>query len=216
MSRISRRLSYANVMSTIAVFAALGGGAYAATSSIPGPDGVVHSCYQVRKGALRVVPAGKKCAKGERALAFSQHGARGLAGTPGGAGAAGAKGEPGPQGPGATSFSIALAQGAGSTTLATLSNGLILTGACNPASVEVEVASTAPGKPLELSGTNKFNSKLEAADYEATGGFVTIGEATTDIDVIARSSSASKFAHIDLHGTHGATCTFSGMVIPSS
>ena len=216
MRRTSRQLTYANVMSTIAVFAALGGGAYAAASSIPGADGVIHTCYQVKKGAVRVVPAGKKCAKGERALAFNQLGAQGLAGTPGGAGAAGAKGEPGPQGPGATSLSTTLAQGAGKTTLATLNNGLILTGTCNATSVEVEVASTAPGKPLQLSGTNKFNATLYPADYEGTGGFVSIAEDTTDIDVIARSNSASKFEHIDLHGSHGSPCTFGGMIIPSS
>src|ERR1035437_6655491 len=85
-------LSYANVMSTIAVFVVLGGGAYAAVTTIPGPDGVIHGCYQKAKkptltttsqGLLRVVPTGKKCLKSEVALQWNQKGNPGLNGTNG-------------------------------------------------------------------------------------------------------------------------------------
>jgi hypothetical protein len=43
MRRISSKLTYGNVMSTIAVFVALGGGAYAASRFV-GPTGAVKLC----------------------------------------------------------------------------------------------------------------------------------------------------------------------------
>ena len=99
-------LSYANVTATLALFLALGGGAYAAVSGIPGRDGVIHGCYQKRMGTLRVVPAGRKCKKGsEVALSWNQKGVRGstgpsgLPGAPGGQGATGGQGSTGPAGP---------------------------------------------------------------------------------------------------------------------
>jgi hypothetical protein len=95
MHRFRPRLTYANVMSTIGVFAALGGGAYAAVSSIPGPDGVIHGCYQKTKGNLRLVPAGKRCSKGEKAIVFNQQGPPGTRGTSGTPGTPGTPGAPG-------------------------------------------------------------------------------------------------------------------------
>ena len=95
------RISYANVTSTAALVLALGGGAYAAVSGIPGKDGVIHGCFQKKKGNLRVVRAGKRCAKSEAALSWNQKGIQGIqgvAGTPGAAGAGGAKGDKGDKG----------------------------------------------------------------------------------------------------------------------
>lgn len=58
-------------------------------------NGKVNACYKVKgkaKGAMRVVPANKKCRKGERKLAWS------VAGTPGPSGQDGAKGANGANG----------------------------------------------------------------------------------------------------------------------
>jgi hypothetical protein len=45
MHRFRPRVTYANVMASIAVFVALGGGAYAAVSAaIPGQFHVIHGC----------------------------------------------------------------------------------------------------------------------------------------------------------------------------
>ena len=102
MVRVRERLTYANVVATAALVLAMGGGAYAAISSIPGPDGVIHGCYAKKGGGLRLVGAGAKCAKGERAIAFNQRGPQGTTGTQGLQGvqglqgAAGAQGVPGP------------------------------------------------------------------------------------------------------------------------
>jgi hypothetical protein len=80
LSKGRPRLTYANVASTLALILATGGGAYAAASSIPGPNGVIHGCYRKTGGALRLVAAGARCSKPERAIAFNQRGVPGPAG----------------------------------------------------------------------------------------------------------------------------------------
>ncbi len=87
---------------------ALAGSAVAAPA--PGQDGKVHACYRVKgkaKGAMRVVPANRKCRRGERQLAWDvgstastgaqgTSGAQGSQGSPGAVGTAGANGSAGP------------------------------------------------------------------------------------------------------------------------
>src|SRR2546423_10230685 len=60
---IGDRLSSAHAIAVVALVIALGGGAYAATSGggIPGPGGVINSCYGKTTGQLRVVGANKRC-----------------------------------------------------------------------------------------------------------------------------------------------------------
>src|SRR5215471_14356455 len=75
---IRSRLTYANVTATIALFVALGGGAYAATSLVGG-IGVIHGCV-AGNGSLVLVKAGKRCSKGKAAIAWNQRGVQGPAG----------------------------------------------------------------------------------------------------------------------------------------
>ncbi|HEY1594694.1 MAG TPA: hypothetical protein VGF74_04805 [Thermoleophilaceae bacterium] len=82
MARARAHLTYANVMATIAVFIALGGGAYAASGGFASSTGVVHGCVG-RQGALSVVRAHKRCPKGTKRLTFNQRGQAGANGTPG-------------------------------------------------------------------------------------------------------------------------------------
>jgi hypothetical protein len=99
MRRISRHLSYANVVATLALVFAMGGGAYAALA--PVHDGVIHTCYRSSNGSLRVVRAGARCGRRERALAFNQRGpvgARGSVGPTGATGKTGAAGRTGATG----------------------------------------------------------------------------------------------------------------------
>jgi hypothetical protein len=96
MRLFRRHLSYANVASTLALVFAMGGGAYAALS--PVHDGVIHTCLRKSNGALRVVRAGARCGRRERALAFNQRGPvgpRGATGAPGVTGRTGATGKTG-------------------------------------------------------------------------------------------------------------------------
>lgn len=90
-----RHLSYVNVAATLALVLAMGGGAYAAVSSIPGSDGIIHGCYAKTSGVLRLVGTKKRCSKRETAIAFGQ---RGRDGAPGRTGAVGLPGTPGLQG----------------------------------------------------------------------------------------------------------------------
>ncbi len=92
-----RRLSYANVMATVAVFFALGGGAFAATTGLT-KGGAIHGCVSVRTHVLTVLKPGRRCGRGQVALTFDAKGPRGAAGPAGRAGAAGAPGQKGDTG----------------------------------------------------------------------------------------------------------------------
>jgi hypothetical protein len=73
----------------------------AAAAPAIGKGGQIGACYMVKgkaKGAMRVVPASKKCRRGERKLAWNVAGAPGAAGAPGGAGPQGQAGSPGTPG----------------------------------------------------------------------------------------------------------------------
>ena len=96
MSGIRSRLTYANVLSTLALFIALGGGAYAAAGgSFVGGDGTVRGCV-TSGGTLKVIKQSKHCGRGTTALVLQSSG---RAGAPGAAGLAGAVGPQGPAGP---------------------------------------------------------------------------------------------------------------------
>ena len=107
---IRARLSYANVMSTVAVFLAVGGGAYA-VSGIPDPGGVFHGCVSNKTGVLRVVRSANSCHKatgrgshrnpGEFAVSWNQRGQAGPQGP------TGLQGSQGPSGSNATINGVA-------------------------------------------------------------------------------------------------------------
>jgi hypothetical protein len=96
IAKLRRRLTYGNVMATVAVFIALGG---VAVASIPGPGGVIKACYSKSTGTLRVIDSKKSCSKKrERTLRWNQQGVRGLQGIPGAQGIQGSQGIQGPNG----------------------------------------------------------------------------------------------------------------------
>jgi hypothetical protein len=83
MKRIASKLTYANVLSTIAIFVALGGGAAYGASRFAGPTGVVKLCVG-SGGNVKVLAVSKsKCAKGNSLVAINQRGQTGLQGAPG-------------------------------------------------------------------------------------------------------------------------------------
>ena len=103
------RLSYANVMATVAVFLAAGGGAYGALHS---SGRVFHGCVDQRTGVLRVLSTGQACRRprtinqngrpvqvpGEHAITWNQTGPAGPTGAPGQPGTSGPQGVQGTQG----------------------------------------------------------------------------------------------------------------------
>jgi len=104
LNAVRSRLTYANTMATVAVFLALGGGAYA-LSGIPDGGGVYHGCV-ASSGALRVVSKASSCLKartvnrgsrrvrvpGESAITWNQQGRPGANGVNGWPRAAGPTG----------------------------------------------------------------------------------------------------------------------------
>ena len=83
MRKLGRSLSYANVMATVAVFLALGGGAFAATSALVTKNGTIHACVSKSSHLLTVVKAGQQCDRRHVALTFNAKGVRGARGLSG-------------------------------------------------------------------------------------------------------------------------------------
>ncbi len=79
-ARFRPRLTYANVVASLALFVALGGGAYAA--GLVGKNGKIKSCVAKANGALRVVRPNAACDKSERTLTWNQRGRPGRDATP--------------------------------------------------------------------------------------------------------------------------------------
>jgi hypothetical protein len=209
------------VLATVALFVALGGGAWAASGGLIGAGGVIHACVPNKGGPLSVVPPGEKCGRGQRRISFNQQGPPGQTGPQGPPGQAGrqggqgAKGDQGPAGPGATTFTTTLASGTFAATLETLDNGISITGSCN-ANVEVGVKTTSTTNTLQVSGTASNGSSVFPADNQNLSGIAQGGSVNSDLDVLARDGAVSgKFARIDIHGTQGSPCDIWGMIIPS-
>ena len=101
---MTRRAAVVTTVGCSAVLIAGGSVAWSAVApSIPGPDGVIHSCYDASGdpvGSLRVIdPAtGASCSKNERSLNFNQTGPQGIQGLQGVPGADGADGTDGTDG----------------------------------------------------------------------------------------------------------------------
>ena len=239
LKALGSRLTYANVMATVAVFLALGGGAYA-LSGIPDRSGIFHGCVSNATGLLRVVKSASSCQKpktvrrhgkrvhlrGEFAVSWNQPGPLGRQGAQGNQGSQGAQGDQGTPGPGAATFRATVSAGPGMKTLATLSNGITLMGGCPGTRVFVGVDPTTSGHPTEASGIGYGDEGTPPATYfpvdhtDAFGGDQISNLGETDFDGLARDSASpdNKFARIDLHGSaNGSTgpCTFWGMIIPS-
>ena len=110
-------------MATLALFVALGGGAYAASGGLVSSSGYVQECVRSRGGVPRVVHAHARCSRGTIPLFLATPGAaslrgprgpRGYRGPTGHTGATGAQGPVGPQGPAASgsyAFSLTAASG---------------------------------------------------------------------------------------------------------
>ncbi len=91
--RILSKLTYANVMSTIALFVALGGGAFAASRYV-GRNGVVSLCVSPG-GTVKILAQKKRCTKRTQLISVNARGPSGPRGPAGSQGASGATGAPG-------------------------------------------------------------------------------------------------------------------------
>jgi hypothetical protein len=201
VTKLRGKLTFANVMSLIAVFIAFGGAGYAAIKlpkNSVGPK-------QIRNGAVNEA---KLSASAKAALKGSQ----------GDQGAPGPQGPRGPAGPGATSFTTTLNQGTALASIATASNGLTVRGSCltGPSMVVLRIETTSGGNNIQVSGTENSGLATSAADVDSISGAVQTADAgTADFDVVARDKTVGPFARLDLHAHFGSPCTYWGMITPS-
>lgn len=96
MGRVRRHISYANVAATLALVLAMSGGAVAATGGFSS-GGKLQACVS-EQGAIRLLKAGQRCRKGQKAVSWNQEGPAGPRGPQGAAGPAGATGAAGTPG----------------------------------------------------------------------------------------------------------------------
>src|SRR3954449_7454748 len=73
LKRSRGRISHAKALIACTGAALLAGGALA-VGAIPGSNGTINGCYAEKTGNLRVVSAGTKCKKGEKALRWNEPG----------------------------------------------------------------------------------------------------------------------------------------------
>ena len=93
VSGFSHRLSSAHVIALIALVAAAGGGAYAATGELAASSSVIRACVNKRTGVVRALRGRQRCRRRkERPLAWNQKGVAGTLGRPGTPGTAGTVG----------------------------------------------------------------------------------------------------------------------------
>jgi hypothetical protein len=200
VKKIKGKLTFANVVSCLALFVALGGASYAAFQL---PKNSVGS-KQIKKGA---VTAAKLSAAAKRALR-------------GATGPQGKEGATGPQGPGAISFEAPAPE-----TYADLRtfNGVRVRAYCEPAGgVAIALASSAGGGTLDVTGTaNSYEVGEETFPIDLSGGSSVAvngisGPHQADLDAIARDTAVSAaFGRFDLH-LEAPGCVLRGMYIPSA
>ena len=238
MRGVRPHLTYANVTATLALFVALGGGAWAATSFVGG-NGQIRGCVS-HGGGLTVVKPGGRCGRGKTPITWNQQGtpgapgARGGAGPPGSPGLPGAqgpqgqtgapgqtggqgpRGDTGPQGPGAISINIHVANG----TAGTMGPGvddLVAQYACYGGTEGLAVGLSPLGTPtLFLSGDWADNGNLHSTQYSG-GELVFTATSTINEDVIASSDQA--WSRFDLGGFYGGGsngCNFWGLIVPGA
>jgi hypothetical protein len=173
MQRIRGKLSYSNVVATLALVLAVGGGtAYAASAGGSATPATVRLCAAKKGGDLRLLSGGS-CKPGEQQLTIDS---RGKTGATGPAGPAGAPGAPGPQGErGPVGVPTSVASPDGRFTIAATNAGIVLTGPKGSLSFDGEEllagANLKITTPLNLTVTNGigFEVNTGAATSITTG-----------------------------------------------
>jgi len=199
LARVRPRLTYANVVASLALFVALGGGAYAARRFV-GSDGRIHACVG-KKGHLTLVKPGSKCGKGTSHLAWNKRGPSGR------------------QGPGLKQFEFNSIPTDGKTyPMAPPVAGLQVRARCDASMLYIDL-DTASGQTMHISGIVEHDNDTSAdnpvgtitppAEFGATsyGGFTGIAE----------SSQFSKWTAFSVWGGHYSDhCRFWGTITPPS
>ncbi len=236
------RINYANVMSTVAVFLALGGGAWAASGGFVSSGGEVRGCVPTRGGVLRIVHPQSRCRRGEESLLLAHSpqkgptgvtGSRGTKGTTGSRGVTGATGTVGatgtigPAGP-ANSYSIGLGPFVTGTLESPAFGGNRIRLHCASGECSAQVAAGGTGEVLGVVQNGTSNGPVTATStiHAETPAVVTLGSITLGVgaqaDVRAtvwvRGEAAWEIdVHLaEAHGTGLGGGRLVGTAIPAS
>jgi hypothetical protein len=182
-SRLKPRLTYANVVVTIALILAMTGFAAAA---IPDASGAIHGCYQKRTGILRVIGAGKRCSKDEKPISWNQQGPRGRDGSNGTNGTNGSNGTPGTPGTNGTNGT----NGATNVTVNKASVAVPGTGVSTSAGIACGAGQLATGGGFNSGGTAAV---VTESSPSSDGGVnpSTTGQTPNGWHIIVHSSAAT-------------------------
>lgn len=157
--RLRSRMTYANVMASLAMFFVLGGGAYAATSLPKNSVGTA----ELKPNSITLA---KLSASAKNALKGAR-GPRGLAGVPGAPGAAGAPGAPG-----ATRVTVRSGPFASGRSVASCLAGEVATGGGGFVDPESPTAWIWNTTPVQTSGQRPTAWEAEAEDKNGLLVFV--------------------------------------------
>ena len=188
------------VVSLVALFVGLGGGAAWASGLISGKQIVDHSIAQKKltAGAIKAL-----------------HGQRGPAGPRGATGSQGPKGDTGakgPQGPGALSFNTNVPNDGGYGHNLTVIDGVEVVYTCRPGDVELQI--DAGGSTVFAGGDKAEDGTLTSV--QASGEtIVSKGSSTANLDVVAWSGSVGTLVRVDFGGYYGgSSCNIWALVTP--
>jgi hypothetical protein len=222
VSKIKTGLSYANVTTTLALFIALGGGAYAAVT-LPR-----HSVGAVQLKANAVTSSKVK----DRSLLARdfkanqlQQGNRGPEGAPGATGPQGLpgprgpQGDAGPQGPGAMSYDMQFDNDQVFHTVASVNGVNVLVGCGSVTGAIIEVADAGAGiygwGTREQGGSGAITpATVIAATGTDPAMLEANGPAFGNLDVVA--GATGKWARFDFSVIRGSRCNLHGLITPPS
>lgn len=200
MRRVRARLTYANVVATLALLFAMSGGALAASHY------VISSPKQIKPSVLKKL-RGKTGSRGAVGVK-GQTGNTGVQGVPGVPGMVGPRGESGPQSLGA--IDVDTTTPPGSPMLVSL-DGISIESQCG-ADVDLAISAT-NGGGVQMAGTESLDGFFGAAPTGSNA--VIAAEKAVDLDAIGRDSTEASFARFDLHGEKvGTACHYWGVAIP--
>src|SRR5665213_3456884 len=167
---ITSRLTVTKAALALGLFFAIGGVAYAASSSaLIGPKGNINSCVSPKGGEVNVWKLGHRCSGGRVPLAWPARAQNGAPGAPGAPGATGATGATGPSNPAATTVDgetvtkLLVKQatpGTGSSSQTLYSgDGLTILAVCD----------NTGAASLQANGPASANSELTLSGFQGTG-----------------------------------------------